>query len=495
MRNDLRNSTWLASQQIVMLLVSLVTLKLNLLYFGRSMFDIWILLASVWGVGGVLDLGFGIATVRFVARAAKDGSGPELDSIVATGFAVFLGMGLLILAAGHGAAALFYFGNATLIPPPAREMARWVFAILGAAFYLGYIAIFFRSVLEGLQHFASPARIAMGNSAGTLASVVAVTVFHLSMVWLASLICATAALQCLVFAVMVRRARPGIRLSPARFRTGTFRQIFGFSMGIQATYILGALIDPLVKYIIGSNAPSGTVSLYEVARRFAVAISGLFAASFKNMLPKVSVLAGREDYRTYVSGEGAWIAAQGIRFSVICFGLCSAAVVATIVLLYGLPESVLLFYLLAMAESVNNAGFSFYVFLIGIGKASVLVVVQTLNLVLTGLMLIAGFSIFGDATGIAGYCLAVITGNLLMGRFVSRESGVPLSGLLRKGDTASLGILLLLIGLNVAMLRIDPGRLLLWEGVYLLSVTLVFRRDILAVPSMLRTVLSATRGA
>ena len=71
MYSNRKNSGWLSFQFIVMLLVALITLKLNLTHYGAHQFGSWILFASIWGCGAAIDFGFGTSLVKYVAEYDK----------------------------------------------------------------------------------------------------------------------------------------------------------------------------------------------------------------------------------------------------------------------------------------------------------------------------------------------------------------------------------------------------------------------------------------
>jgi O-antigen/teichoic acid export membrane protein len=487
MREDLRNSSWQSAQYVVLLGVSLLTLKLNIDHFGRSVFDLWLVLASVWGVGGVLDFGFGVSIVRFVARSTGGDASVPLDSILATGLAVFVTLGLVIVGFAVAGTEAIYFSDVRLIPPSALAMARRVFLILGCAFYFQYLGIFFRSIMEGLQQFVVTAKVGMAGSFLMLIGVAGITVRDLSLEWLAVLTAVAAAMQCISLVVFVKRRLPDLPFTVTRFRWHTFRRLFGFSLAIQGATFLGALLDPLIKYLLRTFAAGGMVSAYEIARRFSLAISGLFANAFKNYLPKVSMLRGQRALQEDLLGDGKRLAITGIKYSALAFGIVSIAVEGFIVWFYKVPESMPLFFLLAFGESINCVGYGYYLFLIGVGKPALLVVVQCINLVFTALLLGIGLVLSGDVSGLIGYGIAILVGNVIMQRVVARVSGLLVRQLWAMRYYLQFGVFLVLLLVHAALLRFEPRQFLLWETGFVVTVLFLFRRDLLTVGQMVKS--------
>ena len=95
MNPDKKNSLWLALQFSSTIVISLITLKLNLTHYGEKLFGIWILISSLWGFSNVLDFGMGTAILRFVARL-KDQDEKQVNILLSSTFFVFIILGILI---------------------------------------------------------------------------------------------------------------------------------------------------------------------------------------------------------------------------------------------------------------------------------------------------------------------------------------------------------------------------------------------------------------
>lgn len=93
--SDRKNSLWLGFQFSFTLVVALINLKINILHYGSKVFGIWIMLASVWGIGTALDFGFGTSVVKYVAEFFKHDKN-RLNKFLSSSFIVFLFVGFLI---------------------------------------------------------------------------------------------------------------------------------------------------------------------------------------------------------------------------------------------------------------------------------------------------------------------------------------------------------------------------------------------------------------
>lgn len=417
--SDRKNSTWLAVQFIVTLVASLVILKLNIQSFGKEVFGIWIVLASIWGFSSTLDFGFGTAIVKYVAQYRDE---PEtLNRIASTIFFVFVFFGLLLLILGNIAAFLFYFINRNIIPANQVREFKLAFFILGAAFLLQYMSIYFRSILEGLNAFVVTSAIAISQYMLIMVGVIILFFTRLPIIWLSLIYLITYAIIFLVYLLYFTNRISFLKIKFSAFDLKEIKRVIRFSFAVQLTNLFYALIDPIVKYIIGSVYNVSTVSAYEIARRFAIAISGLFFNTFKIILPKASSLKTPEEVALFINKEILEYSKLGIIYSGIAFGVLLFPIMLAMNCIFGIREALIIFLILALPESINNFGYAIYNFLLGRGKARLLALIQFNNLIFVVLGLYIGFWIFSNVFGLIGYFVSVVLANLLMIFYLSKR--------------------------------------------------------------------------
>jgi O-antigen/teichoic acid export membrane protein len=414
-----KNSLWLASQYSISLVLSLLGLKLNLMSFGAELFSIWLLIFSIWGVGIALDFGFGISIVKFVAQYKNDHE--KTSNIISTGFFLFLALGVLIAAAGCGIAELFYLHNQKIIPEKYVALSRSLCYLSAINFYFMYVSIIFRSVLEGHEAFIQTSKVALLYSVTLFALIVAIFLLHRPVVFLAAAYIAVSLLQCACYAYMCIRHYPHLKINISFVKAKTFREILSFSLSIQISSFLGALIDPVAKYMIGTFTQNRLIPPFEVARRFSLAISGLFSFSFKNSLPSASSLSGKEEYSRFLQSEGVRLSRFGIWFSGVFFGIASLLFACIFNYFYHFNDSILLFLLLAISESFNNTGYILYVFLLSLGKAWFLAMLQALNVLFIGLFLWCGYVMWDNPMGLLGFFISVVCSNVAMILYIKKN--------------------------------------------------------------------------
>ena len=406
-----KDNIWLAGHYILTMLTSLLALKFNLMNFGAELFGVWVLLSSIWGLSNVLDLGFGMALIRAISRGKSKNS--DLNVISSTGLVFFLIFGILILAIGFSVSMIYYVGNPSLVNENIKETAVKTSLILGLFFYVNYISTCFRSLFEGLGGFVLYSKIAIIYSFLTLSAALLSLIFDLDFTGLATFLLIAAIIQLVLLKFLLRLVNPDIRTGLFNFNWKIFKELFSFSINVQGATILGTAIDPVLKYIIGTNLNVSYVSYYDIAKRFSLASSGLFSAAFRTIYPKASKLVP-EDYRSFLFDACLQLSKKGVIFAGLIFMLASPVFATIFVYFYKSPLSYNIFILLALAESINLVGFSYYTMLLGIGEAKFLTLIQLVTLTGATLFVYSGIIITNSYYGLGGFVIIIAIANGLI---------------------------------------------------------------------------------
>jgi len=144
------SATWACL--LVHALVSFLLSPFVLHRLGEAAFGVWILIFSLTGYFGLLDLGIRSSIVRFVADAAATGNEDRLQRLVATSLYFYCGITVLVLLlTGIGC---FYFPDPFKVPVSLIPTARVLLLLVGISVALTFPLSVFTGLLEGLQKFA-----------------------------------------------------------------------------------------------------------------------------------------------------------------------------------------------------------------------------------------------------------------------------------------------------------------------------------------------------
>jgi len=258
---------------IVDTVIGLVLLPFNVSHLGAAAYGVWLLASSVTIHFSVLDLGFGGAFVRFVARYRARRDAPALNEIASTLFFVYSGAG--VVAYMVAAVVAFNLGALFRITPEQAEVGRWLLLIIGVQVALNFPFSIFGGVVNGFQRY----NVNSGVSIVSSIAVAAVNVAILSGGYgLVPLVLATTAVRIATYFVYWQNARhtyPALRISPSLFRRDRLRELMGFSVYsllIDVGYRLNYQVDQLV---IGSFLGVTPIAVWAPASRIVTAMQQL----------------------------------------------------------------------------------------------------------------------------------------------------------------------------------------------------------------------------
>lgn len=437
---DNKNSLWSAVQYGTAMIVSFVTLKLNLITFGADLFGIWILLFSIWGFGSILDFGLSTSLVKFLAEDFHK-TGKLNNALVTTSLLFLSVLGFLIVLIAILTGTLLYIWDSTLVMPSMKTEAMTILILLGVGFYFKYISIAFQATLEGMNNFITTSKISILYHLLMLASSAIVYIQDSTLLFLAILYAISGLVYFGIYFLRMHTLFSDFSVKPSFIQINLIRSIFSYSMSVQFSTMVGAMFDPLIKYVLGSFHGSGIVSYYEIARRFATAASQLFYFSFRILLPKASILETDVEFKTFLDQNAAKNSSFGVVYSNAVFGIGSIVIALIIQYYFGFPEAFLLFLILAIPESINNFGFSLFIFLLGVKRAMFLALLQLSGLIIMLSILVSGFVIFDSAIGLLGFAVAILFTNTVMLIYVRGMSGISLKAYLKRSGALKLVVL------------------------------------------------------
>jgi O-antigen/teichoic acid export membrane protein len=258
---------------IVDTVVGLVLLPFNVSHLGSAAYGVWLLASSVTIHFSVLDLGFGGAFVRFVARYRARRDATALNEIASTLFFVYAGVG--VLAYIVAAVVAFNLGALFRITPEQAEVGRWLLLIIGVQVALNFPFSIFGGVVNGFQRYNVNSGVSIVSSVAVAAVNVAVLKAGYGLV---PLVLATTAVRVATYLVYWRNARhtyPALRLSPSFFRRHRLRELMGFSVYsllIDVGYRLNYQVDQIV---IGTFLGVTPIAVWAPASRIVTAMQQL----------------------------------------------------------------------------------------------------------------------------------------------------------------------------------------------------------------------------
>lgn len=138
---------------VITVVVGLFLTPYIISHLGKAGYGIWILISSIIGYYGVLDIGVTSAITRYVARYAGQKDYKALNETISTSLAMFCIVGLVVAGASFVVAGpLSNFFN---IPVVLIEKFRQVVVLLGLAAGLGFLGDLFGAIIRAHERFVA----------------------------------------------------------------------------------------------------------------------------------------------------------------------------------------------------------------------------------------------------------------------------------------------------------------------------------------------------
>lgn len=426
-----KQSYWLAISYVFFVLLSFGALKFNLNSFGTHQYGIWLMLSSIWGFGSSLDLGIGFSMIKFISEY-KDNDKSKLTGLFSSSLFILFFFGIVIYSSLYCLGNYYYFehGNIWSSNFELTEFKK-IFIVLSVIFIVRYYMGFFKGVLEGFGHYVLTSKMGIIQNVITFLIASIIWFFKKEMIYLVimNLILSLVILSVYLSFVIIKY-KQYLKISCIKIKH--LKDLFKFSLSIQMMNVFAGLIDPVVKFIVGNYYKVDTVSLYEIAKKIASSISGLFTASFRNTLNDITVLKQNSEMDFYLNNQCLKLSKLGVVYSGISFGSMTIVMIFILRFFFNYEGIEIVYIMLSLCETINIFVFPLYIFLAGVGKALWLAFVQCLNVILTAIFLYLGLVTFNNLFGFLGLFFSVVLLNSLTFYYIWHNYKFNLTEYLKK---------------------------------------------------------------
>ncbi len=257
-----RNTAWNYAGFAVNLAVNLVLFPAVVATLGDAATGIWLLIGSVSGYMGLLQLGLAPAMAQFAAAHLARRDDDALNRTVSTALMLVVGLGSLALVALPFVPQLLtLFSVPSLLAPQAAT--AFTLGIVGVPMQMpGHV---FNAVLGASQRQDRCTQVWMVSLVGKLAGIAALLALGFGLtaiMWLETgLIVVTATL----LALFAFRAVPQLRVGVSRVSWSTGRELIGLGGWMFVNALSSSLIEQTDRIVIGLFLTVESVTYYSAA--------------------------------------------------------------------------------------------------------------------------------------------------------------------------------------------------------------------------------------
>ncbi len=260
---------------------------------GDGPYGVWQIVESVLAYFTLFDLGIAASVERFVARYRTTGERDQLNRLVSTCLALFLGLGLIGFAVGAGVLP-FVLGQIDSTGVPAAELLAFALVMLGSLAATLPLSVF-PATLDGATYFAPKSAVRIAGLALRTVGTLVVLEHRPSLLNLGLLYAAINLLEYAALAALAFRAVPGLRISWRFVNRATVRTVRGYSAYAFLAMLAGRITVQSGAIVIGFLFGAGLVTPFVLALRLVEFAKALTRSATNTLTPAISSLDAAGD--------------------------------------------------------------------------------------------------------------------------------------------------------------------------------------------------------
>jgi O-antigen/teichoic acid export membrane protein len=260
---------------------------------GDGPYGVWAFVESLIAYFTLFDLGIAACVVRFVARFHATGDRNDLNRLVSTCLALFVGLGAVVFAIGSGLLPVFV-PSLEQAGIPSEEVLAFALLMLGN-FAVTLPLSLFPSILDGLERFALKSAVRIVVLAARTAGTILVLERSPSLLNLGLLITAANLVEHLACAVLAFRALPELRISWRLVDRASLNRVKGYSLHAFLAMVAGRTCVQTGAVIVGAMLGATPVTYFALASRLVEFAKALLRSATNTLTPAVSSLEASGD--------------------------------------------------------------------------------------------------------------------------------------------------------------------------------------------------------
>jgi O-antigen/teichoic acid export membrane protein len=237
-RGIIANATWNSSFTIWTIVISFVLTPIMIKYLGVPDYGVLLLVWSVTGVMGTMNLGLGEGTLRYVARHYGERSIEGINRVFGATLSLFYSLCAVIsVLIFLTAPALVHWLN---IPPEQQELVSWLLIISALAVSLSIVQSLFGTIPSALQRYDISIKISMVGSVVRTCGYIALVVSGYGVLYIVIWDLIVSFLMLFVVMKVAHRLLPSLRMLPQFSFAGLF-EIAEYSISSFLTFLFHKL--------------------------------------------------------------------------------------------------------------------------------------------------------------------------------------------------------------------------------------------------------------
>lgn len=260
---------------------------------GDGQYGVWVFVESILAYFTLFDLGIAACVVRFTAKFHTSKDQTQLNKLVSSCGALFLGLGLLSFVLGFALTPVLapLFSKSGMAD---TEVAGFMLLMLGNLALSLPLSIF-PSLLDGLERFAAKSAIRIVFLALRTAAIIVLMEHQPSLMGLAVLFTISNFLEHAALAALSVRYLPRLRFRYSLVDRATLKLVKGYSLDAFLAMIAGRVSVQSGAIIIGIFLSAPEITWFAIALRLVEFAKALLRSATTTLTPAISSLESAGD--------------------------------------------------------------------------------------------------------------------------------------------------------------------------------------------------------
>jgi len=293
------NATWNILARIAALAINFIVTPILISRLGTDHYGLYMLIMSVSGLMGLMSLGLGDATIRYVAYYGSRSDISGVNRVFRATFSVYLASGIFtVIVVMLASPIIISFFS---ISPAEKDVAILLLKLSGISFLFSLVGGVFGAIPQAYQRYDVSTKITVTV---TLIQATITIYFVLHGCGIVCLVYIGIAATLLTLILNLRAAKciePKLEFSPVPSVKG-LKEVFGYGIYSFLSQIFGMAFSSSDRLLIGIFTGSTAVGFFTVPQDLALRALSLIAQGGSVLFPKFSTIVGlKEQVRLYLN--------------------------------------------------------------------------------------------------------------------------------------------------------------------------------------------------
>ncbi len=284
---NINNAAWSVVDAVVYPALMLLATPVFIEKLGVEMYGLWMFINTIMASIGVLNIGLGDATVKFVSKYLASGEKEKVNKVIGATYSVYLVLCGAVMLVAVAVSFVLKEYNWLHLSKERNELVFYTIQIAGLTLGLKFMEQIFLAVFKGYERYDVAAKISTIGKVTTLGANLILVLLNFSLIYIFIGSCMLTLAYLLVEAWLVYRFSNFKSFLPS-FEKLYIREVFSFGIWTWFQSILGIFSGQIDKFIVVSVSDIKTFAYYSIAFTIFTQIHGVFSASVSWIFPVVS---------------------------------------------------------------------------------------------------------------------------------------------------------------------------------------------------------------